>query len=178
MNIIPDNIYAECVLPLDRAAIRVLHLKPGDENDRIEGSLRLLELDTEPPSQYDCVSYVWGNPKSTNSAIINDKDVPVTKNLHDILRHIRSKAKTVVVWADAICINQSDPSEKSRQVAFMAEIYRHCSKVFVWLGLPELERLTGNPFGFLGAFRDWETFVRLSRLRMRWPHRALDLKGK
>lgn len=152
MNLISDNIYADCVLPLDKAAIRVLHLKPGNENDRIQGSLRLLDLDTEPPSQYDCVSYVWGNPKSTKSAIINERDVPITKNLHDILRHIRSKTKTVVVWADAICINQSDLNEKSRQVAFMAEIYRHCSKVFVWLGLPEVERLTGNPFEFLEHF--------------------------
>lgn len=147
-----DNIYAECILPLNTTTIRVLHLKPGDESDQIQGSLRLLDLDTEPPPQYECISYVWGDPESTKSTIINEKYVTVTRNLYDALRHIRSKTKTVIIWADAICINQSDVDEKSRQVASMVEIYRQCLKVHIWLGLPEPGSLTGNPFEFLEHF--------------------------
>ena len=146
-----NSIYAECILPLNTPTIRVLHLDPGGENNQIQGSLRLLNLDTEASPQYDCVSYVWGDLGSTTSAIINQKQIPITKSLNDALRHIRSKT-AVPVWADALCINQSDVDEKTRQVALMAEIYRRCSKVYIWLGLPEAGSLTGNPFEFMEHF--------------------------
>jgi hypothetical protein len=148
-----DCIYAECILPLDTTMmIRVLHLNPGDENDQIRGSLRLLDLDTEPPAQYDCISYVWGDSGSTRLAIVNEKYITITRSLYDALRHIRSKTKTMIIWADAICIDQSDIDEKTRQVALMAEVYRRCSKVYIWLGSPEAGSLTGNPFEFLEHF--------------------------
>ena len=147
-----NTIYAECILPYDTTTIRVLHLNPGERDDQIEGSLKLLDLGTEPPPQYDCISYVWGNLGSTRSAIVNQKDVAITGSLHEVLRHLRSKSKALTVWADALCINQTDVDEKTRQVALMAEIYRRCSKVYIWLGLPEAGSLTGNPFQFLERF--------------------------
>lgn len=147
-----DNLYTARSLPLGTRTIRVFHMNPGDESDQIRGSLRHLDLDTQPPPQYECVSYVWGNPELAKSATIDQKSVIIQKNLCDALRYIRSKTKTVIVWADAICINQSDVHEKSYQVALMAEIYRQCSKVHIWLGLPEPGSLTGNPFEFLEHF--------------------------
>ena len=42
--------------------------------------------------------------------------------------------------------------EKSQQVAIMAEIYRQCSKVHIWLGQPEPGNLVGDPFEFLDHF--------------------------
>jgi hypothetical protein len=39
------------------------------------------------------------------------------------------------VWADAICINQSDNQEKSKQVLLMGEIYKRASQVVVELGM-------------------------------------------
>ena len=152
MAVDSDDLYTACTLSLDTKTIRVLHLKPGDESDQIQGSLRHLELDAEPPPQYECLSYVWGNPEPVRSATINEQYVVIQKNLYDALRYIRSKTKTVIVWADAICINQSDVDEKSYQVAMMAEIYRQCSKVHIWLGMPEPGSLTGNPFEFLEHF--------------------------
>lgn len=76
-----DNIYAECSLPFHKLIIRALNLKPGDGNDQIQGTLRLLDLDTEPTPQHECVSYVWGDSKSTRSATINEKYITITKNL-------------------------------------------------------------------------------------------------
>ena len=168
-----DDLYTACTLSPDTKTIRVLHMKPGDENDQIQGSLRHLELATEPPPQYECVSYVWGSPESVRSATINDQCVMIQKNLHDALRYIRSKTKTVIVWADAICINQSNIEEKSHQVAMMAEIYRQCSKVYLWLGLPDPGSLTGNPFEFLEHFRRGGHYYdlpgfRLDNLTGRW----------
>ena len=144
-----DDVYAECILPLDTITIRVLDLLPGDESAHLRGSLRLLHLNSDPSPHYDCVSYVWGNPQYTRSAIINKRPVMITRNLHDSLRQIRSKTKTITIWADALCINQADLDEKSRQVGLMVEIYRQCSKVHIWLGMPRSGSLKGNPFGFL-----------------------------
>ena len=146
-----NKVFAQCVLPLDANTIRVLHLEHGDQSDQVKGTLQLVETDIEPP-QYDCVSYVWGPPESIKSAIVNGETVMIPKNLHDVLRHIRFKTKTAILWADAICINQSDLVEKSHQVASMAEIYRRCNKVHIWLGSPEPGSLTGNPFEFLEHF--------------------------
>lgn len=38
------------------------------------------------------------------------------------------------LWADAICINQEDEEEKSRQIARMSDIYRFADTVYAWLG--------------------------------------------
>ncbi|KLU88500.1 hypothetical protein MAPG_07485 [Magnaporthiopsis poae ATCC 64411] len=38
------------------------------------------------------------------------------------------------VWIDAICINQDDYSERSRQVGIMAQIYQRSLMTIVWLG--------------------------------------------
>jgi len=54
--------------------IRDLFLAPGDEEDEIQARLRLLELDSDSALQYNCLSYcVWGNPKFTHPAIINEQ---------------------------------------------------------------------------------------------------------
>lgn len=39
-----------------------------------------------------------------------------------------------ILWADAVCIDQSDVEEKSHQVNLMGEIYGRASRVLIWLG--------------------------------------------
>ncbi|KAG7285902.1 hypothetical protein NEMBOFW57_008198 [Staphylotrichum longicolle] len=43
-----------------------------------------------------------------------------------------STARTL--WADALCINQDDPSEKSVQIQLMGEIYRKARRVITYIG--------------------------------------------
>lgn len=38
------------------------------------------------------------------------------------------------VWADALCINQTDPDERTSQVSMMASIYKAADEVWAWLG--------------------------------------------
>jgi hypothetical protein len=40
----------------------------------------------------------------------------------------------VLMWVDAICINQHDKEEKTAQIARMWEIYRNATRVCIWLG--------------------------------------------
>jgi Heterokaryon incompatibility protein (HET) len=43
------------------------------------------------------------------------------------------------MWIDALCINQADPNECSRQVSMMREIYFQAKSVVVWLGSQDVE---------------------------------------
>jgi hypothetical protein len=38
------------------------------------------------------------------------------------------------LWVDAVCINQADAQEQSRQVAMMAEIFSEAYRTIIWLG--------------------------------------------
>jgi hypothetical protein len=61
--------------------------------------------------------------------------VSASINLASALQYIRDKEEEVVLWADAICINQEDLDERSKQVQFvMDEVYKDAEEVLVWLG--------------------------------------------
>lgn len=51
-----------------------------------------------------------------------------------MLRYMRPTRGLRLVWVDAICINQDDIQERDSQVSIMGQIYKGCSRVFVWLG--------------------------------------------
>jgi hypothetical protein len=74
---------------------------------------------------------------------IDDKRLPITRNLYLALRSMQSgETGTMHVWADTICINQEDNAKKSAQIQLMREIYHTASEVQIWLGLvtPETKR--------------------------------------
>jgi len=48
--------------------------------------------------------------------------------------HLRHQSEELILWADALCINQTDDEEKSWQVAMMGDVYRAADQVIVWLG--------------------------------------------
>ncbi|KAI5357970.1 putative heterokaryon incompatibility [Septoria linicola] len=50
------------------------------------------------------------------------------------LRHLALPDKTRLLWVDAVCINQSDDTEKSKQVQRMRAIYSQAASVIIWLG--------------------------------------------
>lgn len=50
------------------------------------------------------------------------------------MRHIRKSNGKVVIWADAVCINQQDIPERNRQLGIMSKIYRKAFRVIAYLG--------------------------------------------
>jgi Heterokaryon incompatibility protein (HET) len=40
----------------------------------------------------------------------------------------------MLLWIDAICINQDDREERRQQIGMMCRLYSRCSKLIVWLG--------------------------------------------
>jgi hypothetical protein len=60
--------------------------------------------------------------------------LPIGRNLFIALKHLRRQEDVRILWIDAICINQDDLEERSKEVARMGDIYRNARRVVVWLG--------------------------------------------
>jgi len=85
---------------------------------------------------YHALSYVWGSSSKTWPIIINGASMNVTHSLGTALERFQSDDSVKWLWADAICINQTDDDEKSSQVQKMRQIYNQAHRVLSWLGLP------------------------------------------
>ena len=125
-----DGIY----FPLDhsRASLRLLTLYPGVHDAVIECDLHVASLEDKPG--YDALSYTWGNSANGGAVRIADRLLSTTDNLCSALRHLRYPDKTRIIWADALCINQNDVEEKTKQVQIMGRIYTECAQCLIWLG--------------------------------------------
>ncbi|KUJ21310.1 uncharacterized protein LY89DRAFT_770560 [Mollisia scopiformis] len=93
-----------------------------------------VKSDLEDAPNYKAISYAWGNPANKVNVHCDGKLIVVTRNLRDALLRLRFKDKARLLWADAICINQSDDVEKGSQVKIMQTIYGNATGVCVWLG--------------------------------------------
>lgn len=113
--------------------IRILSLLPGEFNDPIECLVHNASID-EDGLNYETLSYVWGDSAIRTSILVNGQSTEVTTNLGNALRYLRKKDEPLSIWADALCINQHNPSEKTHQIGLMGQIYRRSSNVNIWLG--------------------------------------------
>ncbi|KAK3655984.1 hypothetical protein LTR22_009993 [Elasticomyces elasticus] len=147
--------------PLDasKQEIRVLYLLPSYDLDApICVETKTVSMKDKP--YYEALSYAWGNPNDTTEIWIRDAqtsglnalapmtrwsavvsgvppcsiEIPITTTLHGALRRLRLQDQTRIVWADAICINQTRIAEKNYQVSMMGDIYRAADNVNIWLG--------------------------------------------
>lgn len=97
---------------------------------------------------YEALSYAWyvspsyertdKGPKlrwnSSYTILCNGIEVSIWTNLWLALRRIRYRKSSRVVWADALCIDQSNVEERNQQVLVMSSIYSRASRTLVWLG--------------------------------------------
>lgn len=148
--------------PLQDDQIRLLRILPSSRKSNLHVSLETTSTSTTTPPQYEALSYCWGDASKTHPITVNGKHMRITSSLHDALtailkEHRRAHCRrqgsthwlrpltcTSAIWADALCINQRDDAEKSRQVLKMWQIYHHATIVVVWLGQPT--RYTGIAF--------------------------------
>ncbi|PMD23285.1 hypothetical protein NA56DRAFT_644186 [Hyaloscypha hepaticicola] len=120
--------------PLLKAGeFRLLHLLPGQFGENIQCTLAHKSL-TELP-HYFAVSYTWGAPELAREVEVDGITIPVRENLFQLLQHLRQPHSSLVLWIDALCIDQSSILEKNIQVPLMGQIYSFAKSVFVWLGL-------------------------------------------
>lgn len=161
--------------------IRVLKIFHGPKDGPLECMLFASALPSTEQSRtkthnYWALSYWWGEPDEEPTHRITMYDevnvqgetqiqmTPfnssgtfyVRHNLDAALRIFRSETEDVVIWVDALCINQGkEPEalkEKTAQVARMHEIYSEADYVCIWLGAGKNE--TAETFEFLRTILD------------------------
>ncbi|ETS85132.1 hypothetical protein PFICI_03157 [Pestalotiopsis fici W106-1] len=122
-----------CYQMLETGDIRILRILPRT------GSCLECELDHVALSQapdYLAISYAWGDADERTTIIVDGHKFDINTSLYDVLSMLQSESdgEIVTLWADAICINQSNIAERSSQVAIMADIYRQAKYTAAWLG--------------------------------------------
>lgn len=71
--------------------------------------------------------YIGGKPKN------------VTINLYEALQHLHHTSKERVTWIDALCIDQTNHSERTHQLSTMRLIFEQAANTTIWLG-PAIEQ--------------------------------------
>lgn len=137
-----------------RKEIRLLVLEKtlGSSPDSpLRGRLCVADLDNEP--EYRALSYFWGDHSSPKDVISCDgEDFEITTNCMLALRHLTKHFPCpLVVWIDAICIDQNNEDEKRHQIPLMSEIYSRALQVCIWLGPGTPETDTAMDFLRRGA---------------------------
>ncbi|CAK7211580.1 hypothetical protein SCUCBS95973_001163 [Sporothrix curviconia] len=119
--------------------IRLLELFPGSGNDEVRVALYSAPIESLPP--FEAISYCWGDASQVETILCNDTPLVITTSLHGALKRFRPApgpdAKPRTIWADAICIQQTDLVEKACQVMHMPQVYSQAWRVLVWLGEEE-----------------------------------------
>ena len=163
-NILPSSYEHEALSPDPRSdEIRLLNVRPGKPGSSIHCYFHVVSLEHasnyEALSYYwgteDANKPInIGEPKAKStgkkkvsrpnrkSEILMDaarqmttqKAFHVRPNLYQALEQLRSKKRDIVLWVDALCINQENEIEKTEQVKKMARIYSRAHRVLVWLG--------------------------------------------
>lgn len=148
--------------------VRIMDIEPSDDFDApISLALRVISLDSG--ERYQTLSYAWGSHEKSEEITCDGYPVLITANLHAALRRIREKNGQrgfTVLWADYLCIDQSNVSERNQQVALMGEIYEKCRRVVIWLGEApeaECEKLQASAW-----LRDTEAERRETLMRLSW----------
>jgi hypothetical protein len=121
-------------------------------------------------TQFEAISYTWGEGTRDQTVICGGRIVMITLNLARVLRRLRSPDKPLKLWADGICINQENCEERGHQVGLMGKIYREAERVWLYIGpdddgqgpgvcrlLYEVDRMIQNKWAALEP-SSWNTF--------------------
>lgn len=123
-------------LPLKETdEIRVLELLPYEENtdDPIQCHFTHVRLSERP--LYEALSYTWGDQTDRFPILINGNGgtVDVGHNCLFALLSLRKSDKPRTLWVDALCINQTDETEKVAQIPIMGDLYSCATETIIFL---------------------------------------------
>lgn len=158
---LPKNTYEYSPLsPEEDFRVLILDHGKGDEPIRCDLVPCALSATKGGPQslrtyEYEALSYYWGQDEartpitiqSATSKQFRDERLGwenyslgkyhIRPNLHAALLHLRLPDRKTVLWVDALCIDQENADEKTKQVSRMHEIYSEARNVCVWLGNPK-----------------------------------------
>ncbi|RDL36775.1 uncharacterized protein BP5553_06127 [Venustampulla echinocandica] len=158
--------------PLDpsKNETRLLCILPIQDNQH-QSETKMVHCTLSPasldvPPVFEALSYTWGGDSNPSQIILDGKLFSVRSNLGTALQHLRYPSHTRIIWVDAICINQEDTKERSKQISKMRTIYQLASGVISWVSGPTtvtklafslLDQLNERQRGEIG--RDTRTII-------------------
>ena len=117
-----------------RREIRLLELLPIDQQlSKLLPACRIFNTSLDKDPRFLALSYVWGDVNDRRIILVDNHPFRITRNLFDAMVSLREK-DSIIIWIDAICINQEDKEEKGWQVGLMGNIYQKAFEVIAWLG--------------------------------------------
>lgn len=121
--------------PLDTSqdSFRLCKLLLGEYGAPVECELFHDQLSGRSDLYY-ALSYTWGQTKGQRWIRLNGKPFHIQHNLFEALKAIRKADTDLVIWIDAVCINQLNLVERNHQVSQMSKIYSNAKKVLAWVG--------------------------------------------
>jgi Heterokaryon incompatibility protein (HET) len=172
----PQSFY-----PLKDSGFRIFALDPGERGSKITGYIQ--EWDLREPPKYNALSYVWGDEPAVHPIDINYEESLIRPSLFHALQRIRDSRRSVNLWVDSLCINQSDESERNAQIRRMADIFHNANSVWIWLGeedstskiaLEFIPQIIDHDFRWDGVWWEKPNFTAFNRIlarawfRRRW----------
>lgn len=134
-GILGDKVYR--YTPLEAEELRLVRVLAARSS---QVKCKILHRPFGNPPNYTAISYAWGDPSDMTKIKIRDEhfpmfvEVPISKSLYYALKALRKKGEDVMVWADALSIDQQNRDEKNQQLSLMANIYKKAQYVAIWLG--------------------------------------------
>ncbi|KAI5464955.1 heterokaryon incompatibility protein-domain-containing protein [Mariannaea sp. PMI_226] len=130
-------------LDASKQEIRLIKVLPDNGSGIIRCEmLHNIQL-ADVKGQYFSLSYCAGDPHNTDTILVDGIRCNVFANLRHALEAARhfweSRDGDFLLWADQVCINQYNLSERSQQVGFMRDIYHYSQQTLICLSAPEAE---------------------------------------
>lgn len=131
----------------DTDSIRLVRLAPRGSDDPV--TFEIVPCTLRADTSFKALSYTWRPDKPHHTVDCGRSTLEIGHNLWSALRHIRDESLEQHVWIDAICIDQSNNSERAQQVQMMRQIYEAAEETIVWLGMAQVESDAAQVFELL-----------------------------
>jgi hypothetical protein len=107
---------------------------PVSDSNEIRILLDTIQIQRGNGSQYEALSYTWGSAEDPVAIYVGASGaqiISVTQNLASALRYLRHETEDRQLWVDAVCIDQKNLQERSKQVLKMADVYQIAKRAIV-----------------------------------------------
>ena len=121
-------------------SFRLLRLLPSLTEGAPLSCLLFSATRVEWKDKYVAASYVCGSPIPKETIYINGSKYHVGLNVFAFLHALEQYCKLtdlcmgMVIWIDAICIDQRSLKERNHQVSMMRNIFQNAEATYSWLG--------------------------------------------
>ena len=145
---------------------RLLSVLPSPDGNQARYHLDTYILGGSRTPHFYALSYEWGPEHPLHQIIIDDRVFRIRSNLKHCLERFGNGYEGFrQVWIDAICIDQSNKTERNAQVQMMGQIYASAMLVLAYIG--KQAPPDGTLTEAVSCLEDWRSSRGYQNLRQR-----------